>query len=180
MASRLAALGALLLAGCAASAPLARFENHLARYDSATEALRLWCGEQGLAASPAIRAEQVPGRQAAPRGLAKQLALGDAEPVGYRHVRLSCAGTVLSEAHNWYVPARLTAAMNRALAETDTPFGKVAAPLRFTRQPLKTQVGRGEGCPAKAVSTHRARLVLPDGRPLALVVECYTRANLRR
>jgi hypothetical protein len=103
-----------------------------------------------------------------------------ASTVGYRHVRLSCGPVVLSEAHNWYLPSRLTPAMNTALATSDTPFGKVAAPLHFTRLALDARRGRAPSCPANTVLSHRALLRLPDGRPLALVVECYTAANLRQ
>ena len=94
--------------------------------------------------------------------------------------RLRCGEHVLSDAHNWFVPARLTPEMNRQLAETQVPFGRIAAALNFTREPL-TAARRGDpGCPDNAISTHRARLVLPDGRPLAFVVECYTAENLSR
>ena len=68
--------------------------------------------------------------------------------------------------------------MNRALADSDTPFGKVAAPLRFTREALTHSPDQSAACPPHIVSWHRALLRLPDGRPLALVVECYTAANL--
>jgi len=84
----------------------------------------------------------------------------------------------LSVAWNWYVPARLSPAMNATLRDGDVPFGKVVAPLGFRRVSLPTITGRGENCPAGTISTHRARLVLPDGRALAYVVECYTAANL--
>jgi hypothetical protein len=68
--------------------------------------------------------------------------------------------------------------MNAALRDGDIPFGKVAASLHFRREPLPTIAGRGENCPGGTISTHRARLVLPDGRALAFVIECYTAANL--
>lgn len=176
------AAGSLLVAACATgnhSEVLGAFEANLAAHDSATEALRLWCAARGLARDPVITAEFVRGSdQPPPPGLRALLAAGAAEPLGYRHVRLSCAGTVLSEAHNWYVPARLTPEMNRALAETDTPFGKVAAALHFTREPQSRAAGAAHGCPGGAISTHRALLRLPDGHPLAMVVECYSAANL--
>ena len=98
--------------------------------------------------------------------------------LGYRHVRLACGTNVLSEAHNWYVPGRLTPAMNAALAATTIPFGKVAAPLGFRRERLDSKRGARPECPRGTILSHRALLRLPDGRPLALLVECYTRANL--
>ncbi len=68
--------------------------------------------------------------------------------------------------------------MNELLASSQTPFGKVAAALNFSRERLASLRGPGFGCPAGTIVSHRARLRLPDGKPLALVVECYTRANL--
>ncbi|MEP7223163.1 MAG: hypothetical protein ABI673_10925 [Novosphingobium sp.] len=179
----LALVDLMALPGCngAQGAGLARFEAALAAQDSATAALAGWCVAQGFARDPVITAQIVRGKDAVPppdlRGL---LEVGAAEAIAYRHVRLSCGATVLSEAHNWYVPARLTADMNALLAGSDTPFGKVAAPLRFRRVPLATAGGRIAPCPPGTISTHRALLRLPEGEPLALVVECYTPANLSR
>lgn len=169
---------ALLATGCATprSSLLTRFEATLAMQDSATAALGQWCAARGLADPATVTARTVSGQDRPPTPADRHL-LG-ADTLGYRHVRLSCGGRVLSQAHNWYVPARLTSEMNAALAMTDTPFGKVAAPLRFTRQRLSATRGRGVGCPAGTILTHRALLRLPDGAPLALVVECYTRANV--
>jgi hypothetical protein len=71
--------------------------------------------------------------------------------------------------------------MNEALSSTDTPFGKVVAPLNFRRVPLtaESRRGRGKDCPAGTIRTNRARLELADGKPLALLIECYTNANLK-
>lgn len=101
------------------------------------------------------------------------------EPLGYRHVELRCGDVVLSVAHNWYVPARLTPGMNRTLGISDTPFGRVAMPLGFTRRRLAEKRGPLPGCPLDTVLANRAVLELPDGRPLSALTECYTRANLR-
>lgn len=177
----IAALTALALTACAAPPPdlLDRFEATLAAQDSATAALGAWCEQRRIASPPLITATVLLGEMRInPPDLAAVLQT-TALP-GYRHVRLSCGGRVLSEAHNWYVPARLTPAMNTALATSNVPFGKVAAPLRYTRQRLSSQRGAGPGCPASTILTHRALLRLPDGAPLALVTECYTPANLRR
>lgn len=113
-----------------------------------------------------------------PRGARRLLGITAAEPLGFRHVRLACGTTVLSEAYNWYVPARLTAEMNATLESTHTPFGKVAAALGFSRTPLASHRGPAAGCPPDTVLANRGLLRLPDGRGLALVLECYTRANL--
>lgn len=100
------------------------------------------------------------------------------QQTGYRHVRLSCGEQVLSEAHNWYVPARLTPQMNDLLARTDTPFGQVAAPMGFRRERLSSKRGALPGCPAATILSHRALLRLPDGQALAYVLECYRAENL--
>ena len=176
------AAGSALASACAhdgRNESLGAFEANLASHDSATEALRQWCATRGIASDPQITAQFIRGHdEPPPEGLPALLNVGAGEAIGYRHVRLSCQGTMLSEAHNWYVAARLSPEMNQALAETDLPFGKVAAPLRFTREPLPDTSARGTTCPAGIISIHRALLRLPDGQPLALVVECYTAANL--
>lgn len=158
---------------------LAQFEAALAAQPSATKALGRWCAARRIADPATIAATPVAGEAApAPADLRARLGVDRGEALAYRHVRLSCGGAVLSEAHNWYVPARLTPAMNATLATTDTPFGAVAAPLRFTREALASRRGRVASCPFGTILSHRALLRLPSGQPLALVVECYTRANL--
>jgi hypothetical protein len=114
------------------------------------------------------------------------------EPLGYRRVRLKCGDHVLSEADNWYVPARLTPAMNHVLETTDTPFGKAVAALHFRRHTLSADLlwrplpkGWEMGAtpaPQEAgpltipdhVLEHRAVLSTPDGEPFSEVVETYT------
>ena len=54
------------------------------------------------------------------------------------------------------------------------------SPLGFRRERLAAQRGRASDCPPGTVLSHRALLRLPDGHPLSLVTECYTRANLAR
>jgi hypothetical protein len=39
-------------------------------------------------------------------------------------VHLKCGERVLSEADNWYVPARLTKEMNQSLENSDIAFGR--------------------------------------------------------
>jgi chorismate-pyruvate lyase len=155
-----AGLTAVLLAAGCASPELPAFERTLAAQDSATAALGEWCAARHLADPARISASPVRDADAAPPGDLRAL-LGADGPVGYRHVRLACGGVVLSEAHNWYLPSRLTPAMNATLAASDTPFGKVVAPLHFTREPLDSRRGRGPDC------------------PVGTVLECYTSANLR-
>ncbi len=156
---------------------LARFAATLAAHASATAGLEAWCAQRGIGASAAIAARRLPAPHAAePAGLRALLDVAAETPLGYRHVALACGETVLSLAHNWFVPALLSPEMNATLADTDLPFGKVAAPLGYTREPLAPPpVG---WCPAGTVQVGRALLRLPDGRPLALVIECYTAAVL--
>jgi hypothetical protein len=68
------------------------------------------------------------------------LQVGPLEPVRYRHVQLKCGTLVLSEADNWYVPGRLTAAMNHLLETTDTPFGVVVHDTHFYRHTISTHL----------------------------------------
>jgi hypothetical protein len=172
---------AIGLAGCAPVRPAALddFERTLAAQDSATAALGQWCSAKGLASPPLVKAQRTAGAALPPPAEVRRWLDVEAggQPVGYRHVRLTCGASVLSVAHNWYVPGRLPDAMNRALDASDTPFGKVIATLRFTRQRLASRRGAAPGCPSGTVLSHRALLRLPDGRPISFVVECYTAAN---
>lgn len=170
--------GMLASAGC--SPALERFEGTLAARDSATQALGEWCSTRKIAEPPVIRA--LADRQAgepASAAVRSALGVGADEPIAFRHVRLTCGDTVLSDAKNWYVPGRLTTAMNATLETSDTPFGKAVAPLGFHRERLEQRRGRAAECPAGTVLSHRAVLKLADGRAISLVVECYTQANLR-
>lgn len=177
------------LGGCVAAttpaAPAAetdaldRLEARLAAQDSATAALAAICAARGLADPPVIRAAPVDGPALPPTPRNRMvLDVTAGEPVGYRHVRLSCGGVVMSEAHNWFVPARLPPEMREALASTDTPFGKVIAPLGFVRERMASSRGDLPGCPADTVLAQRAVLRLPDGRAVSTVIECYTAAAL--
>jgi hypothetical protein len=167
------------IGACTSQPGLGAFEQALAVHDSATSALTSWCSARKIADPPVIAARQVKGEMAAPspamRGL---LAAGPDEPIRYRHVELLCGSTVLSVVENWYVPSRLTAAMNAALDSSDAAFGRVAAPLKFARRRLDSRRGQAEGFPDGTILSNRAILQLPDGRPISLVMECYTAANL--
>ena len=68
--------------------------------------------------------------------------------------------------------------MNKQLAGSEAPFGRVAAPLRFTRERIAKPWSGPELCPDQTILAHRALLRLPDGKPLAMVVECYTKEVL--
>lgn len=177
------AAASLSLTGCSTAASdqaIAAFEANLAAHASATKALSQWCKLRGIDSEGQITVQFVHGvDEPPPTDLHITLGVSADELLGYRHVRLVCGTAVLSEAHNWFVPARLTATMNRQLTESDAPFGTVAASLDFTREPIASARRGDPGCPAGTISTHRALLRLPDGQPLALVAECYTEENLR-
>jgi chorismate-pyruvate lyase len=199
----------MLIAGCAAL-PAAHDDDRLARVEalallqtfnadllghaSATLTLERWCGDHHLADPVRIVAQRV--RDAArplPDELRAKLGVGAGEAVGYRHVRLTCGTHVLSEADNWYLPARLTPDMNRRLETTDEPFGKVIAPLHFQRRtlsaallwsPLPPQWEMADAQPAHVeaaplriphfVLRHEAILYSAAQVPISVVIETYT------
>jgi chorismate-pyruvate lyase len=165
--------------------------------DSATLTLDRWCEAHKMATPAKVIAERVQGDDKAPTDEVRQLlGVGASDPVRYRHVRLHCGVHVLSEADNWYVPARLTADMNQVLDTTDTAFGRAVQALHFHRRTLSAQLlweplpagwemsgtlpkaPKGPlQVPAETIQ-HRAVLSLPDGTPISLVVETYTREVL--
>jgi chorismate-pyruvate lyase len=143
---------------------------------SATATLRQWCADHGIA-DPVIHAEVIKvAPRSAPAARRRELQVDVREPLGYRRVRLGCAGHVLSEAENWYVPSRLTPEMNAALDRSDTPFGTVVSPLHISRRNLAVEMlwRRGANPPAQ-LFRHRALVLDADGRPIAEVIETYQR-----
>jgi hypothetical protein len=188
------------LARVEALALLQSLNAELLSHDSATLTLEHWCAVHRLASPAQIIALRVAGADKPPSPEQRiELAVAPDEPVRYRHVRLQCGGVLLSEADNWYIPARLTRAMNAALDSTDVPFGKVVAPLHFRRRTLAARLlwqplpegwemrGTEEDCGSVSAPTqppaltlppalieHRALLTLPDGTPLSEVVETYS------
>lgn len=205
------ALLAGLLAGCASQnvrdddrlaraqllAMLQTLNADLLSHDSATLTLERWCGDHRLAEPARIVARRVrDGAKPVPEDVRARLAVAADEPIGYRHVQLVCGEHVLSEADNWYVPARLTAEMNRTLDSTDEPFGKVVRPLGFQRRTLSAELlwsplpaGWETVTPAArnvsperslhiphAVLRHQAVLSTPAQTPFSAVVETYTSA----
>lgn len=170
-----AALAALVLTlgGCTRAETLHAFRQTLAQ-DSATRALAQWCARRGIASPARIEARQVGDDEPATPAIRAQLQVSAGEPLRYRHVELSCGGTVLSDARNWYVPARLTPAMNQTLDTTRIPFGTVAAPLGFHRGAIAADMP----CPARTIYHTAAVIRRDDGAPISVVSECYTRANI--
>jgi chorismate-pyruvate lyase len=165
----------------------------LLAHDSATLTLERWCADHRLADPALIVAERVHDvDKVATAEVRAALDVKPDEPLGYRRVRLKCGEKVLSEADNWYVPARLTPEMNQVLETTDTPFGKAVAALHFRRHTLKAdllwrplpagwEMGAAAAADARSalavpahVLEHRAVLSTPDGEPFSEVVETYT------
>ncbi len=176
-------LAVATLPACTApqSAQLHEFERVLAREHSATAALTSWCRIRGIANPAAIIAQRVLTEELPPPpAIIALLQPGPTERIAYRNVRLICGDDVLSVAQNWYLPDRLTAAMNHTLDTTDAPFGRVIAPLGFTRELLVSQHGAVSDCADDTILIQRALLRLQDGRPVSAVVECYTSANLQQ
>jgi chorismate-pyruvate lyase len=165
----------------------------LLSHDSATLTLERWCDSHHMASPARIVAERVKGadKQATSEQL-QLLGVSTSDAVRYRRVRLRCGAYVLSEADNWYVPARLTDEMNRLLDTTETSFGRAVQALNFGRRTLSAKLlwlplpeGWETGAPIAdgnppmlripdAVLEHRAVLTLPDGTPFSEVVETYT------
>ena len=157
------------------------FARLLASHDSATRALHEWCRARGIADPAIIRVEHTgKGEEAAVPAatLRTLLEIDEAEPLGYRHVRLLCGDITMSVAHNFYVPCRLTKAMNATLDMSDTPFGIAVEALRFTRERLDPVEGATPGCPGDTVLSQSALLRRTDRQPISLVIECYTPAIL--
>ena len=150
--------------------------------NSATLVLDHWCKIHKMASpSSLIVAERVTDASKVPTPeQRKLLAVGENDVVKYRRVRLKCGDHILSEADNWYVPARLTADMNRQLETSDISFGRAVQALNFRRQTLSSEILLKDGAPEipPAVLQHRAVLMLPDGTPFSALVETYTRAVL--
>ncbi len=154
------------------------FEAALIAGPTATAALQHWCEAHGVAGT--VRAEVDRDAERAPSAATYlRLQLKPDEHVAYRRVKLGCGGHVLSEADNWYVPSRLTPAMNEALERGDTPFGAVIAPLAPRRQPISSEPLWAKGAPVPDdILRNRALVLDHEGRPLAEVTETYKRTAL--
>jgi hypothetical protein len=161
---------------------------------SATATLERWCRDHEMAREPRVVAEVVAGEPRAPAADQRQRLRADSgEVVRYRRVRLRCGDHVLSEAENWYLPGRLTPEMNHALETSDTPFGRVVAPLEPYRQTFAVRLlwsplpegwersahsvppclSSGPLAIPVALFEHRAVVLGRDHRPIAEVHEVY-------
>ena len=161
--------------GAAQASDVEALDLALKANPSATAVLQAWCDRHrpGLKVRAVVtdRETVLAGSHAALLGVV------ETDQVAYRHVQLTCGDEVLSEADNWYVPARLTPEMNAALAG-ETPFGVAVRPLAPSRRNLSSERswdGQGE----KDVLRHHAVLTA-SGAPISEVVEVYQRATLIR
>ncbi|MCW4579768.1 hypothetical protein [Gluconacetobacter entanii] len=163
---------------------------------SATVTLEDWCARHAMATPARVLARRLPEtRMAIPAQVRADLGVGADEPVRHRRVALSCGSHVLSLADNWYVPARLTPAMNARLEQTDVPFGHVVADLGFTRRTLDSTLlwsplpagWEAQALPPPSsgaivvpgeILRNRAVLSRHDGVAFSEVVETYTGAIL--
>lgn len=185
----LAADGAGFVRRLEALALLQTLNADLLSHDSATAVLQDWCDAHGPAGLKIV-AMRIRGQDKPPTDEARAaLHLQPGQGANYRRVRLACGERVLSEADNWYLPARLTPEMNRVLDSSDTPFGVVVRPLDFRRRNLSARLlyaplprGWEKGgaetstmgpIPAQVLQ-HAAVLATPDGTPFSYVVETYT------
>lgn len=165
-----------VVAGQRVATLIASLRDRILAAHSATFALESWCAEHKLAGDPHLVAERLPIADK-PLTAAQRirLAIGPTEPVRYRRVRLACGGRAVSEADNWYVPARLTPEMNAALDETRTPFGRVVRPLDPVRRTVEVRPFAQHGTPGHDDPLFEIDAVLSTsaGQPFCEVVETY-------
>lgn len=157
-----------------------QFAANLDQYATTSEALTQWCGKEKIVNDPQVKAEIVEGGIEPPASIRRLLGVRPDVRLSYRHMHLTCHGKVLADGHVWYAPGLLTPEMLQQYSATDQPFDRVSRAMNFTRDVIITVPGANEGCPQLTVYTRRWLLRLPDGRPLALHLECFTRANLKR
>ncbi|QRM32258.1 hypothetical protein [Microvirga sp. VF16] len=156
---------------------------------SATDTLLAWCEEHGLSHGPiTVDVRQRFAPAIVPDEVMAALGPTAPEAVHYRQVRLMRGSLALAAAENWFVPQRLTAAMNETLNQTSIPFGTVIAPLHPVR---RTQVANAWPLVAEPVEElpwfsgsadeprpeiileHKAMILTDSGTSLALVNELF-------
>jgi chorismate-pyruvate lyase len=161
--------------------------------NSATQTLETWCADHHMAADARLHAHLLRDVQKPLSAAERQrLEIGRDEPVIYRRVALACGDHILSRADNWYVPGRLTPAMDKALTTTDIPFGRAIEDLHPRRQTFAVIIlwhplSQGwEMAPSSAghphaslaipplLFEHRAIISAGDGKPISEVDESYT------
>src|SRR5882672_1120846 len=164
---------------------------------SATVTLQRWCRTHQLAEPAQLLARPIEaGTADAGAAVREHLQVSAAEPVRHRRVELRCGDHLLAIADNWYVPSRLTPAMNRLLETTQLPFGKVVQPLSPQRQTLAATLlwsplpegweRAARSAPARAAGAatlsvpaalfaHQAIVFSARHQPIAEVYEVYQR-----
>ena len=161
---------------------------------SATQTLETWCAAHHMAKDATLYAHLKRGVQKPlPTAERARLEIGPEEPVIYRRVDLACGSHVLSRADNWYVPSRLTPAMDKELTSTDIPFGRAIRDLHPRRQtfavtilwhplpvgwetaPTPPDHSGAELAIPPILFEHRAIVYAGDGKPISEVDEHYTR-----
>ena len=157
------------------AARLHAFEGELEAHASATAVLQSWCGAHAPPGTRIIARQIQPTPVPPPADARQALAIKSDEVVRYRRVQLMCGGRVLSNADNWYLPGKLTDAMNDTLEHSQTPFGRAVAALHFSRRNLSTDFLPPGG---QDVLRHSAVLLTEKGEPFSFVVETYTRQIL--
>jgi chorismate-pyruvate lyase len=153
----------------AQSQALERLRADLLAGPSATQVLTQYCSSLKLASPPTISALRDGITKPAPPEVRRLLKTDADEVIRYRRVHLMCGDHILSDAENWYVPARLTANMNRMLNKTDTPFGTVVRSLKFHRKTLEASAVNDP----KVILRITALLLTKTDIPFSLVIENY-------
>jgi hypothetical protein len=190
----------------AALAVIQSLNAELLAAPSATLTLEHWCAAHGLASPALVRAEPLAsGIDEADPAVRADLKVEPGEVVIHRRVALRCGSQLLSVADNWYVPARLSSAMNEQLEHSDAPFGKVVQPLQPWRRTLSAKLlwaplpegwelagvahmsraGAAAAAasdpplePPQALFEHRALMSGSDNRPIAELRETYQKGLL--
>lgn len=162
-------------AKAAPEARLAAFEARLEANPSATAVLQNWCDAHARPGTRIVARQIQPAPVPPPADARRALRIKPGEAVRYRRVQLMCGGRVLSNADNWYLPGKLTDAMNDALDHSQTPFGRAVAALHFSRRNLSTTfLPPG----SRDVLRHSALLTTEKGEKFSFVVETYTKEIL--
>jgi chorismate-pyruvate lyase len=168
--------------------------TNLLASNSATKTLEDWCAAHHMAKVARLDARLLRDVQKPlPATERQRLEIGPDEPVIYRRVDLTCGDHVLSRADNWYVPGRLTPAIDNTLETSDVPFGRAIQNLHPRRQTFAVMLQwhplpeGWEMSPPPAehpdaeldipaiLFEHRAVVFGGDGKPISEVDENYTR-----
>lgn len=168
-----------------AGALIDSLNRQLISAQSATATLEDWCAKHCMASPAKIVARRLSGIEKSPDPeTRRRLEADHGETIRYRRVQLMCGEHILSEADNWYVPARLPAEANIMLETGDTPFGKAIRSLRPARQTISAEIlwtppsqSAAAGPvvdPPRYLVEHRALILTPDRTPVSEVDERYT------